>query len=114
MRDCLYIGPVPSNEMCAQVGDDDFTQRATVECRVYADQLRRMFPAVPESGARFATQWQEHDFGRYAEVVIYYDPSNEAQVMAAYDAEGRLPEEWDDAARTALAAAGFPPGAVAS
>lgn len=96
MRDYLEIGPCPPGERCAQVGEPGYEWLARLECRLYAAQLTREFPAGVFAVKRFS-----HDFGAYYEVVAYLD--TEAATEAAYEAEGAGPEKWDAQAKDELA-----------
>lgn len=50
MSQFIDVGSAPWNEECAQLGSDDYHDRAKRECRAYLNQLRRMFGEEP-SGA---------------------------------------------------------------
>ncbi|MBU1374312.1 MAG: hypothetical protein KKG25_16320 [Bacteroidetes bacterium] len=101
MRDYITLGPVPCDEDCAQVGQDDYPERSRAEYKAYFCQLRRQFGKEP-GGAMFSVKSFPHDFGSYREVVVYYDNENEASVDFAYKVEGELPGEWDEEARKEL------------
>ena len=99
MKDYINIGSSPSGEDCAQVGSDDYTHRASVECRIFADQLDRSFPDIAKNGCSLAIKSFPHDFGSYKEVVIYFDDENEASESYAIHIENNTPEFWDDLAK---------------
>ena len=40
--DFIPIGPAPSEEPCAQVGDPDYPERSRRECRVFLRMLLRL------------------------------------------------------------------------
>jgi hypothetical protein len=103
MRDCIDLGPSPTEEECAQVGQDDYRDRARRECRAYLHQLRRLFGDEPE-GAQLSVKSNPHDFGSYLSVVCYYDPARPASLDYAFRCEGQSPREWDEQARQELAA----------
>jgi hypothetical protein len=103
MQECLDVGCAPSEEDCAQVGREDYSERARRECRVYISQLRRMFGEEPD-GARLSIKSNPHDFGTYWSVVCYFDAGNQAAADYAYRCEGESPQQWDEAARRELAA----------
>ncbi len=98
VRDYINIGSTPAAEDCLGVGKAG--SREQVE--IYARQLKREFPA-----GTFQVKGFDHDFGRYYEVVAYFndDGSNEAERKAAYDAEGNSKQNWDDTAKNELTAA---------
>jgi hypothetical protein len=103
MRDCIDLGPSPTEEDCAQVGSDDYFDRARRECRAYIHQLRRLLGDEPE-GAQLSVKSNPHDFGSYLSVVCYYEPAQPASLDYAFRCEGKSPQEWDDQARQELAA----------
>lgn len=99
--DIYEIGPVPDMEDCAQVGQDDYTDRARRECRAYIGQLKRQFGEQPE-GCRFYIKANPHDFGTYHEVALKYDNRNEMAIMYAIRVEEDTPSYWDEQARKEL------------
>ena len=101
MRDYITLGPCPCDEDCAQVGQDDYSERSRKECRAYFCQLRRQFGEEPE-GTMFGAKSFPHDLGSYREVVIYYNSENGAALDFAYKVEDELPGEWDEEARKEL------------
>ena len=101
MQDCMDIGAAPPMENCAQVGRDDYYDRARKECRAYIELLRRTFGNEPDS-ARLSIKSNPHDFGNYLSVVCYYDPDLAAAVDYALQCESAGPEEWDAVARKEL------------
>lgn len=98
MKDFLYLGPVPCDESCAQVGDNDFRRKATIEMKAYISLLKRKFPLTEESGVTLRIKWENHDFGAYGEVVAEYDYHNEEALAYALRIENNLPYEWDETA----------------
>lgn len=93
MNDMLYLGPTPSNESCVPAGGDESLQLK--ESRRYIEQIRLQFGPEPD-GARLKVQWQNHEFGRYTEVVCQYDPENEAAAAYAFACEDAW-GDWQDA-----------------
>lgn len=100
--DYTVIGSSPVNEPCAQVGCDDYPQRARRECRALIGQLIRIF-GEPPPGAQLGIKSFPHDFGTYCEVVCLFDPSDLDAMDYAYRCEDGLPDRWDEEARTELA-----------
>jgi hypothetical protein len=96
MLEYFILGPTPSDEDCAQVGDDDFRNRATNEMNAYVNQLNRMFPNAVEKGISFSKKWFSHDFGTYGEVVAYYNDDSDYSFLL--DVEMNLPYTWDEEA----------------
>ena len=86
MMDYLNIGSTPNEEDCAQVGSENYDERARKECRAYMAQIRKHYPE-PENGY-LKVKGFPHDFGTYYEVVAYYDESDAEAVKWALDIEG--------------------------
>jgi hypothetical protein len=99
MIDHLYIGTAPSDEDCAQVGSDRYMSLAKLECLHYIDALRKVYGEEPD-GAYFRPKWEQHDFGRYLELLIYYDDTNEAATEYAFKVEYGL-RTWAEAGMVA-------------
>lgn len=95
MNEYIELGPVPANEDCAQTGDPDFRKKALQEGTRYIELLKRKFPGAPDS-CGFQLKFFPHDFGAYAEVVVTYDPNDEASADFAYNVERNVPETWED------------------
>lgn len=102
MKEYMEIGPCPSNETCAQVGQDNFIVEAKKEMSAYVDQLYRTFPEVLNMGINFKSKWFPHDFGTYGEVCIFWDADNEKADSYVYEIEKQLPEFWDEEALAEL------------
>lgn len=102
MKEWLYLGPVPCDESCAQVGQEDFRRMATIEMKSYIGLLNRKFPLVEEKGVTLRIKWENHDFGAYGEVVAEYDYRNEDAANYALLIENNLPYEWDEQALNEL------------
>ncbi len=102
MREWIDIGSSPPEEDCAQLGRDDYYPRARRECRAYIALLRRTLGEEPP-GASLAIKSNEHDFGTYLSVVVYYEPGNDAALDYAFKCESEGPLTWDEQAREELA-----------
>jgi hypothetical protein len=100
-RDSIGIGPTPSEETCEQLGPNYNSSKALKECRVFVEQLRRVFGPEPV-GARLTIKSSPHDFGTYLEVECMYDDTNEEAMAYAFRCEANTPELWDAEARAAL------------
>ena len=94
MKDYMYIGPTPSDEACAQVGEDNYNENARKECRAFIKQLKRQFGEPPE-GAELKIKNEAHDFGSYLEVVVAYNADNETAGNWALDVANYAPTNWD-------------------
>lgn len=116
--DTISIGPVPSDEDCAQIGSkqyDDITLNK-MEVKAYIGQLQRMFPNIPLGGCKYVMVRNDHEFGVYYEAGINYslnyenmedeDVSN-PNADYAFNVENNAPENWDEQAISELEAQGY-------
>lgn len=101
MFDDLFLGPVPADEDCEQLGEGYNHARARKEGKAYISQLIRLHGEPPE-GAMLKIKSCPHDFGTYCEVVVRYDDSVQAAVEYAFRVEGNTPSHWDDVAKAEL------------
>lgn len=90
----MELGPVPCNESCAQVGSDEYQDRAKAECRRYKALLEKTCPVPEGVEASYAIKRFPHEFGSYYEVVVKYNPNNEAACNFAFEVEGNTPHTW--------------------
>ena len=73
----LVIGYTPhAEDDCAQIGHPNFTIENRLEIMALADQLRRLYGPEPDN-AEFFIQSNDHDFGRYYELAIFYEEDRE-------------------------------------
>lgn len=103
MWERYYLGSAPADEPCAQVGGEDYEERAKAECRQYIAAIR-IVCGDPPDGAQLKVVSQPHDFGVYWEVVVQFDPDDPAAVSYATQCDRQAPTEW--------AAAGLEPPEV--
>lgn len=107
MMDTLTFDASPTDEKCAQVGSDDYYERARIECQVYRRQLLRMYKAehagqdLPD-GCTLKITSSPHDYGTYHEVGCRYNDSFPEAVEAAFWFDGNVPAYWDTEARAEL------------
>ena len=94
--DILYLGPVPAEENCTEIGDPDYSRKAKAECQAYIEAIRKVCGREPE-GARLSVKSNQHDMGVYYECVVRFDGSNEAAVEYAYRCEAKGPTTWEAA-----------------
>lgn len=93
--DYIELGPVPLNEPCQQVGGKGYSEdKALLECHRYRRLLLKTFPHF-QLNVQYKIQWTRHDFGRYCEVVLFYDEEDERCVDYAFYVENNQPEEWE-------------------
>jgi hypothetical protein len=95
-QETFFIGSAPYEEDCAQTTDPNFTQQNMLECRVYMEQLLRVF-GVCSAKAFLAIKAQSHDFGTYREVVVNFNPDDPDAEKYAIEVEGGIPK-WDETA----------------
>lgn len=94
--ECLYLGPTPCEEDCVSVREGvDYIPAMRREVERYAAFLNRRFPHAP-ADTEVVIKWSDHDFGRYAEAVVAYDPDDEDSTKYAFFVESNLPSTWDD------------------
>ena len=93
MRDYLTLGPVPADEPCAQVGEENYASLARAECRRFIALLRHTFGPEP-SGAWLSMKAFDHDFGTYYEVVCYFNNDVQKSIDYALRCEREAPTTW--------------------
>jgi hypothetical protein len=93
MKDFEYIETVPCEERCAQVGSVHYYRLAHVEIAAMRNMVRRIFgQELP--GMYFRTMPNEHDFGTYYTLNLFYDNADELQELYAQSIEDSIPMEW--------------------
>lgn len=103
MKDYYEMGTTPSDEPCIQVTKDgDYHEAMKKECRIYKNQLDRMFSEKLLPGMYFTVKSFPHDFGTYYEVCLVYDDCKDEQAEAMIEIENNLPEKWDSEALAEL------------
>jgi hypothetical protein len=108
MKEYMYLGSAPANEECAQVGEDNYWQRANKECRLYISMLWSLVEkqfgsrdSIPES-FNIVIKSEPHDFGSYIEVCAKFDMNDEKAVEIAFWIENNTPTEWDNESKIKL------------
>jgi len=115
-REFFSLACSPHEEECAQVGQDDYIGDNLIECRVLVAQLIRVH-GEPPPGADFVLIKNEHEFGTYYEVGIFFDMLTEEEMeeaeqdetpsqLYAQKCESGIPAKWDDKALADLLEAG--------
>lgn len=99
MKDLIYLGPAPSDEDCAQVGSEGYSERAREESARWAKLLTVIYPPPPRCA--FVVKWNAHDFGSYAEVCAQFDYGDERGAEWALKVENDAPATWAEAERLA-------------
>lgn len=95
------FGSSPSEEPCAQVGDEGYALLARKECTLFAMQIRRTYEeahrqSLEDVGVRLKVKSNAHDFGSYYEVVAVFNDSDESALNAIYWLDDNVPEKWDE------------------
>ncbi len=89
MFETTILGACPAEEDTAQLGrarDFDRLNRLEVDC--YQAALTAHY-GPPSAGASFIRHCSNHDFGRYTELALRFNPKNEAEAAyAAFVGEG--------------------------
>lgn len=107
MQDYLSISSVPAGEDCAELGSENYYNRAKAEIKALKNQMIRIV-GEPPFGAILKMKGFPHDFGTYYELVVVYNDDNEEAEEYAFKCENELPEFWDAEAIKELEEAGFP------
>lgn len=102
MREYMEIGSTPHGESCAQVGSDDYMNRATMEMDTYIRLMERLFPEASSKNINFKKKWFDHDFGSYGEVCMFWNTEDEDANDYIYEIDKNLPENWDKVAMEEL------------
>jgi hypothetical protein len=104
--DELSLGTTPTDENCAQVGQDTYYSNTNIEARAFIAQLKRAFGKPPPS-VYFKVVSCPHDFGIYHDVVVRYNNTIQEAVDYAYKCEDETPRNWDAKARKELKEKGY-------
>lgn len=93
MYDYIFIGPTPSNEECAQLGEENYETRARAECQRFIELIREKLGKEPD-GARLIVKGEYHDMGVYYEVAVKFDDSKPEAIEYAFKVDSESPQEW--------------------
>ena len=99
MRDYFSLGPTPSEEECAQVGQPDYRRKAMEECQRFIALIRTTLGPEPP-GAELAIKSFPHDFGTYYEVVIWFERDAAEAIAYAVRCEDEALTTWNAEADT--------------
>lgn len=103
----IELGPTPTNESCAMVGDESYDLLSIRECGAFKRQLERTYRQahgdrpLPD-GCKIVVVTNHHDFGLYREVAVKFDYDSVHATDVAFWFESNVPELWDDEARREL------------
>jgi hypothetical protein len=95
--DYMNIGTVPAMEDCAQVGKDDYMDKARIETERFCKQIIKHYP--PVLGTMVRTKAFNHEFGMYVEVCVIYDNNIEGAREYALQVEAdekNALQYWDE------------------
>ena len=65
----MEIGSSPYDELCAQLGFDNYRKDATKEMDAYINQLNRLFIEARNYGITFKQKWFNHDLAHMVKCV---------------------------------------------
>lgn len=91
--DKMHVGPCPSDEDCAQVGENDYPTRARSECQRFIQLIRDRVGKEPH-GATLRIVSESHELGTYLEVACVYDVDNEEATDYAFRVDREAPTRW--------------------
>lgn len=105
-----YIGSTPSEEEAAQIKSDGFAERHRAELIAFRRQIISVCGEPPE-GFNLGTEWSNHDFGRYGEIVLEFGDgmATDESFEAAREFMNKAVEitHWDEDSIKFLSDAGF-------
>ena len=106
--DEMGIGPTPCDEKCAQVGEENYHERAREESRRFIELIRKKLGPEPP-GARLTITSNPHDFGTYLDVVCRFQEGDEEALAYALLCESEAPRTWQERQWWPGAVSGPPP-----
>ena len=92
MSDYQEYDLTPYEEDCAQLGEEDYSERAKLEYTALTEQLIRQFGNPLEYDVWFKRASVPHDFGTYYELRIYFQEWDN-NYMSKIDDD--FPKHWD-------------------
>lgn len=95
MIEFIYLGSTPPDEPCAQLGTYGYGELVVAECERYRKLILQKF-GEPPAGVDLRMKWAQHDYGDYAELVVFVDPADKAAQDWALAVEWNGPLTWDD------------------
>lgn len=91
----LELGPVPAEEECVGVNPNvDYIRPMREECLRFMNMLESRFASFDK--IYFSVKGNDHEFGRYYEVIVRYNPDDEESIDQAFTVESNLPHTWKD------------------
>jgi hypothetical protein len=98
MKECLYLGAVPYEEVGSSVGSDNYYHRMLIETTAYIGQLKRIIKTlglVTPDNVFIVRNSSYHEFGTYYDVVVEYNSDDIIAEQFAYTLEANVPAYWD-------------------
>lgn len=109
MIEVYELGAAPMDEECAQVGEENYAERALKECQCFRRQLLREYQKAHKAElhenaklCRIKVITKPHDFGYYYEVVVTYKDEDIDSNQAALWFEENIPTNWDEVSKQEL------------
>lgn len=102
----VELGTVPVDESCGQSGFPNGTELQRMECREFAAQIERALGPLPE-GASWKARRNPYEDMSYYELVYRCPDDDQAGMEYADRVENECPTQWDEVAKTNLAAKGY-------
>ena len=107
MRDYIYLGSAPSDEVCSQVGEENYLEISKQECTAYKNQILRVLEGYTGSknlptGFSISIKIEQHELGSYREVVASFNTDNSKSWDLSTWLEDNIPVAWDDEAKKEL------------
>lgn len=94
-----WLGPVPSEEDCAQTVDSDFHEKNRAECKRFKELIEKIVPTPKNAYVRIHVE-NGHDFGTYREVVLMVEEcqseENEKKIIEWTQKINALPNTWKE------------------
>ena len=97
MRNWLEFDTCPIDEECVSVERNsiDYIIPMKLQGRKFIQQLNKIF-GDPPGDAYFGLKANDHDFGMYYSVCIFFNDEDEEESEFAYFVERNLPRTWED------------------
>lgn len=93
MTSWLSLETAPPDEKCAQLGTDDYYNKARKEANEYIKLIRSSMGPEPK-GVKFVIKMNPHDFGSYVSLDIDVAEDDEEALEYALRVESDGPMTW--------------------
>jgi hypothetical protein len=96
MREYIEIGSCPPNEAAVQVEPTgEYIRPMREQCSRFIEAIRKKL-GKERGSASLGIKSNPHDFGRYLEVVCFYNSNDEEGMEYAMECERNSPLTWED------------------